>query len=576
VPEEYQVGDIVQIGDTVMVVLGWEASSCNEFTKPDAGKQFVLVDMLLVNQGESSTSISSMLQMSLKDETDQRYTVDFGASMVSERDSPDGELAPGERVRGTVGFQVPKEADELTFVFDADVFGSGKVFVALPAEPVSMEPPSELVGETTLVAYAVGDVIEISDMVFVVLGWDSPSGDEFNAPDAGKRFVVVDVLLVNQGSTGTTVSSMAQMWLKDETGQKYSPDLSASVAADRDSPEGEILPGERVRGAVGFQVPEDAGVLTFVFDAEMFGLGKLFVGLPLEPIVLEPPAELGGETEQATYEVGELVEIANAVIAVLGWESPPGDEFSSPDPGKRFVVVDVLVVNKGQSSSGISTMMQMSLKDETGQRYTIDLFASDAAGRAGPDGELLPGERVRGAVGFQVPEDAGTLTFVFDAEVFDYGKVFVTLPEEPISLAPPSQVPGEMPMTVHQVGEEVAKGTVVLTVHAVSYPEGDMFTQPADGNQFLVVDLTIENKGSSAVDFSSLLQMTLKDPTGQRYIVDLGATSAGDGTPPEGELSAGEKVRGQVGYEVPVDGGPFVFVFDAEVFGAGKVFVQLP
>jgi hypothetical protein len=43
----------------------------------------------------------------------------------------DGEITPGEKLRGQVGFQIPEDAQGLTFVFDADVFGHGKVFVAL-------------------------------------------------------------------------------------------------------------------------------------------------------------------------------------------------------------------------------------------------------------------------------------------------------------------------------------------------------------------------------------------------------------------------------------------------------------
>jgi hypothetical protein len=72
-----------------------------------------------------------------------------------------------------------------------------------------------------------------------------------------------------------------------------------------------------------------------------------------------------------------------------------------------------------------------------------------------------------------------------------------------------------------------------------------------------------------------MLQMTVKDWTGQGYGVDFGATSASDGTSPDGELAPGEKVRGQVGFQVPVGASGLVFVFDAGVWDYGKVFVAL-
>ena len=69
--------------------------------------------------------------------------------------------------------------------------------------------------------------------------------------------------------------------------------------------------------------------------------------------------------------------------------------------------------------------------------------------------------------------------------------------------------------------------------------------------------------------------MSLRDSTGQKYDVDLMANVASGGSSPDGELVAGEKLRGQVGYQIPDDVTGLMFVFDADVFGAGKVFVEL-
>lgn len=280
-------------------------------------------------------------------------------------------------------------------------------------------------GPTT---YQVGDIISIGNMVMVVLGWDSPPADDFNKPDEGKKFVAVDILLVNQGSDITSVSSLLQMHLKDETAQKYDVDLIANVATGSSSPDGEVNPGERVRGKVGFQVSQDAAGLVFVFDAEVFGTGKVFVELGPEPIAIEPPAQLAGEQAQTTFAIGDIIEVGDLMLTVNEVTSPPGDEFSKPDDGNKFVVVDVTLENKGTEAKGISSMMQMYLKDATGQKYALDLMASVASGGVTPDGEIAQGERIRGQVGFQVPENAQGLVFVFDADVFGYGKVFVALP----------------------------------------------------------------------------------------------------------------------------------------------------
>jgi hypothetical protein len=42
-----------------------------------------------------------------------------------------------------------------------------------------------------------------------------------------------------------------------------------------------------------------------------------------------------------------------------------------------------------------SSLLQAALKDDTGQKYNVDLLASSAAKKDGSGGELAPGERAR-------------------------------------------------------------------------------------------------------------------------------------------------------------------------------------
>ena len=278
--QNYKVGDVVSIGDHVLVVLGWENIQPGDFSKPDAGKKFVAVELLIVNNSQSAMSVSTLLQMSMKDDTGQKYDVDFMASTASGGASVDGELAPGEKVRGKVSFQVAENATGLQFVFDASVFGSGKVFVDLGAEPVTVEPPASIAGETSQQTYNVGDVIAMGTTNITVNEVLYPAGDQFNKPNAGFKFLVVDITIENTSATAISVSTLLQMSVKDSSGQKFDVDLMASVASGGSSPDGEIAPGEKLRGQVGFQVPENATGLVFVFDADVWGSGKVFVALP--------------------------------------------------------------------------------------------------------------------------------------------------------------------------------------------------------------------------------------------------------------------------------------------------------
>ena len=276
--------------------------------------------------------------------------------------------------------------------------------------------------------FKIGDVIHINDLNFAVLGWEDVKPGDFAKPDAGKKFIAVELVFVNAGKDSVHISSLAQMKLKDATAQQYDADLMASTALSSKAPEGEIAAGEKLRGKIGFSVPEAVKGLQFVFDASLFSSGKVFVNLGDAPAMVEAPAELAGEAPQKLYKVGDAIQIGDIVLVVNEVTTSKPSQIAKPGAGMRFLVVDVTLENKAAKAANLSSMLQMQLKDASGQVYGVDLMASTTSGGKTPDGELAPGEKIKGQIGYQVPEDAKDLLFVFDGDVFGAGKVFVQLP----------------------------------------------------------------------------------------------------------------------------------------------------
>jgi hypothetical protein len=277
------------------------------------------------------------------------------------------------------------------------------------------------------VIYEVGDIVSINDAVLVILGWDQPPGGDFNPPDEGKKYLVVDLMIANQGERSFNSSPVFQMTLKDPSGQKYNINGKANIASGSNTPNGEVNPGEVIRGKVGFHVPEDLINFIFVYEANLMGIGEVSVNLGGTPIAMDPPSDLNLAHRQEIFSVGEQIEISGLVIQVLGVSYPSGTDFVKPKEDYKFVSVDVQVENQGESIQEITSIAQMYLKDNTGEKYTFHLGAQSIIDSGLPDDELQPGERIRGQIGFQVPTDAEGLIFVFDAEIFGFGKVFITL-----------------------------------------------------------------------------------------------------------------------------------------------------
>jgi len=293
-----------------------------------------------------------------------------------------------------------------------------------PERQGESENPSQEVKDPI---YEVGDIISINDTILVVLGWDQPLGGDFNPPAEGKKYLVVDVMLANQRENSFSISPVFQMTLKDSTGQKYNVNGKANIASGSNTPNGEINPGEVLRGKVGFHVPEDMVNFIFVYEANLIGLGEVSVNLGSTPVSMEPPADLNLAQQQIVYQIGDIIEISDLAIQVLQVSFPTGNEIVKPKEDFKFAAIDLTIENQGNTTQEISSIVQMYLKDSTGQKYTFHLGAQSIIDSGLPDDELQPGEKIRGQIGFQVPKDIQGLVFVFDAEIFGFGKVFIAL-----------------------------------------------------------------------------------------------------------------------------------------------------
>ena len=290
--------------------------------------------------------------------------------------------------------------------------------------------------------------------------------------------------------------------------------------------------------------------------------------------VIQEPIADAPETGQEIYQVGDIVNLQNSTFIVLGWEKVTRLAFSEPDPGFLFVIIDLVVVNTGDSPSSISSM-QSSLRDETSQSYASDFTGAliNEGGRI--DGVLLPGEKVRGKVRFQVPEDVQRLNFTFIADTLQSEVIFVDLGAEPVMVEAPSEIPGEREQKIYNIGDSVEINNLILTLNKVFSHSGDQLYQPSEGYKFILVDLTIENKSAESVRISSFGQMSIKDSASRRFIVDLRATSAADGYLLNGNYAAGI-TDSQAGFEVKEDETMFVFSFESSPWADWKVFIEIP
>jgi len=111
------------IGKPVVVNADWtvtlnkvSTSTGTEFDTPKAGNIFLVVNVTLQSTSGSTQNASSLGQWSLKDSTGQTYNQDitFGGA-------PDGTVAAGGKIRGSIAYEVPKSQHSFILQFVPDI-----------------------------------------------------------------------------------------------------------------------------------------------------------------------------------------------------------------------------------------------------------------------------------------------------------------------------------------------------------------------------------------------------------------------------------------------------------------------
>jgi hypothetical protein len=128
-------------------------------------------------------------------------------------------------------------------------------------------------------------------------------------------------------------------------------------------------------------------------------------------------------------------------------------------------------------------------------------------------------------------------------------------------------LPSVTPLPRFKVGDQVKVGdTWIVTVNGVTTSDGDVFSRPAEGATYLVIDVTLKNISAQEQGVSSFLQFSLKDQTGQQYneaIVDFAHA-------PDGKVEAADVLRGKLVYQVPTSLHQFTFAFQADITRPGQ------
>jgi len=129
----------------------------------------------------------------------------------------------------------------------------------------------------------------------------------------------------------------------------------------------------------------------------------------------------------------------------------------------------------------------------------------------------------------------------------------------------------------YKVGDKVQMSDIILTINKVETAQGGQYTKPSEGNQWIDVNMTLENTGSSQQYITTMGQMFVIDGENNQYQVAVtgkrleNAGSLGM----DGALIAKAKKTDWVGFEVPKTAKGLKLQYNASFYSNKKILVDL-
>ena len=125
VKDIFEVGETAELNDVQVTLLSYKESKGSEYNKPSDGNVFLMAEFEIVNNSDSEMNVSSVMSFeAYADDYSLNYS--FGALMDNEDRQMDGTIAAGKKMKGYIGYEVPKDWSTVEIHFTDEVWSNNK------------------------------------------------------------------------------------------------------------------------------------------------------------------------------------------------------------------------------------------------------------------------------------------------------------------------------------------------------------------------------------------------------------------------------------------------------------------
>ena len=127
----FKLGDSVELDDVIVTFLDVTESKGSQYNKPEDGNVFVLCEFEIKNNSDEELTVSSLLSFEAYCDD---YSCEYSFSALLEKgnkDQLDGSVAAGKKMKGVIGYELPKDWQQLEVRYTLDLLSSSEiVFIA--------------------------------------------------------------------------------------------------------------------------------------------------------------------------------------------------------------------------------------------------------------------------------------------------------------------------------------------------------------------------------------------------------------------------------------------------------------
>ena len=124
--DTFGIGETAEMNDVQVTMVSYSENEGSEYNKPTDGNEYVMVEFEIVNNSENEITVSSALSF---DGYADDYALNYSLAAMIENETSnqlDGTIAPGKKMDGMVGFEVPKDWKTIEIHFKDDVWSNSK------------------------------------------------------------------------------------------------------------------------------------------------------------------------------------------------------------------------------------------------------------------------------------------------------------------------------------------------------------------------------------------------------------------------------------------------------------------